>query len=87
MTIPNLICGEFMYEEGEGLEDDEREEYEEMLVKPLAALPGNGISNGSIVTVQSQIQHFSCKLVISHQVYIASQISQKRLLHVHIERY
>lgn len=57
-----------MYEEGEGLEEDEKEEYEPMLRYPLADLPGTGLTNGSILYVQSQAQHFSCRLNIFHKV-------------------
>ena len=37
---PSIMCGEFMYEEGEGLEDDEVAENAAHLCKRLEALPG-----------------------------------------------
>ena len=37
---PSIMCGEFMYEEGEGLEDDEVAENAAHLSKRLEALPG-----------------------------------------------
>ena len=37
---PSIMCGEFMYEEGEGLEDDEVAENAAHLGKRLEALPG-----------------------------------------------
>ena len=39
---PSIMCGEFMYEEGEGLEDDEVAENTAHLNKRLEALPGMG---------------------------------------------
>ena len=40
MHEPSIMCGEFMYEEGEGLEDDEVAENAAHLGKRLEALPG-----------------------------------------------
>ena len=59
-----------MYEEGEGLEEDEKEEYEALLSKPLGSLPGTSLVNGSILDVQDQLQQFSCQIVILHEVHI-----------------
>lgn len=56
-----------MYEEGEGLDEDESEEYTAMLPKTLNDLPGGGLSNGSMVTVQSQAQHFCCTIILSQE--------------------
>lgn len=57
-----------MYEEGEGLDEDEIEEYQRLLPQTLVQLPGGGLKNGSIVTVQDQSQGFSVDLIITHQV-------------------
>ncbi|CAD7698859.1 unnamed protein product [Ostreobium quekettii] len=66
-NMPTIMCGDFLYEEGDGLEDDELEMYSSWLPKTLSALPGGGIGNGAIVDVQDQSQHFSVKIVVSHQ--------------------
>jgi hypothetical protein len=57
-----------MYEEGEGLEEDEVEGYRALLAKALADLPGGGLRHGSILTVQDQSQHFHVEVIITHQV-------------------
>lgn len=64
----NVMSGDFLYEEGEGLEDDEVASYAAMLSRPLSSLPGGGIRHGSQVTVQDQLQHFSVELLVVHQV-------------------
>ncbi|MEW5318053.1 MAG: hypothetical protein WDW38_009306 [Sanguina aurantia] len=63
----NVMSGDFLYEEGEGLEDDEVASYAAMLSTPLSSLPGGGIRHGSQVTVQDQAQHFSVELLLVHQ--------------------
>ncbi len=57
-----------MYEEGEGLEEDEVEANRALLPRHLADLPGGGLRHGSIVTVQDQSQHFHVEVIVSHQV-------------------
>ncbi|GIL50913.1 hypothetical protein Vafri_6998 [Volvox africanus] len=66
VNTPNLLCGGFLYEEGEGLEDDEVEAYTAMLSRTLASLPGGGLRHGSILTVQDQSQHFGVDVIIVH---------------------
>lgn len=68
VTEPNLSCEGFFYEEGEGLEEDEEEEYQGMLETVLTALPGGGIQDGSTVALHSQNQYLHCKIIITHQV-------------------
>ena len=53
---------------GEGLEEDEVQEYAALLPRPLASLPGGGLRHNSIVTVQDQTQHLNVDLLIMHQV-------------------
>lgn len=57
-----------MYEEGEGLEEDEVAANAAHLPKHLAGLPGGGLGHGVICTVEDQSQGFSVELIISHQV-------------------
>ncbi|KAG2496953.1 hypothetical protein HYH03_004959 [Edaphochlamys debaryana] len=66
VNTPNLLAGGFLYEEGEGLEDDEQAAYAALLPRPLAALPGGGLRHGTILTVQDQSQHFSVDLILTH---------------------
>ncbi|GIL75048.1 hypothetical protein Vretifemale_4869 [Volvox reticuliferus] len=66
VNTPNLLCGGFLYEEGEGLEEDEVEAYTAMLPRTLASLPGGGLRHGSILTVQDQSQHFGVDIIIVH---------------------
>ena len=44
------------------------EEYARHLPTPLAALPGGGIHQGSIVVVEDQEQHFQAQLLVEHVV-------------------
>eukprot|EP00798_Chlamydomonas_sp_ICE-L_P025935 gene25935-11613_t len=67
MNTPTLMCGDFMYEEGEGLDEDEIASYSAMLTKPLNKLPGGGLVHGSIVTVSDDSQRFSLELIFSHK--------------------
>ncbi|KXZ51045.1 hypothetical protein GPECTOR_14g32 [Gonium pectorale] len=66
VNTPNLLAGGFLYEEGEGLEEDEVEAYAAMLTKTLAQLPGGGLRHGTILTVQDQSQHFGVELILVH---------------------
>jgi ubiquitin-like 1-activating enzyme E1 B len=67
VSVPMLQCGDFLYEEGEGLEDDEIEMYQALLKRPLAQLPGGGLGTGSIVAVKDETQCFNLELIIVHQ--------------------
>ncbi len=65
---PTLLCGDFMYEEGEGLEEDEVEAFAALLPKPLAALPGGGVQHNSVLMLSDQSQDFSVQLMVAHRV-------------------
>ncbi|KAL4446285.1 hypothetical protein ABPG77_003092 [Micractinium sp. CCAP 211/92] len=67
LIAPSITCGNFTYEEGEGLEEDEVEFYRGMLPRPLSQLPSGGLANGSILEVGDQEQHFKAQLIISHR--------------------
>ncbi|GLC36066.1 hypothetical protein PLESTB_000169600 [Pleodorina starrii] len=66
VSTPNLVCGGFMYEEGEGLDEDEVAAYAALLPRTLSALPGGGLRHGSVLTVQDQSQHFGVDIIIAH---------------------
>ncbi|KAG2449988.1 hypothetical protein HYH02_000092 [Chlamydomonas schloesseri] len=66
VNTPNLMCGGFLYEEGEGLEEDEVAAYAALLPRPLAELPGGGLGHGAILTVQDQSQHWGVDVIIAH---------------------
>lgn len=63
-----ITCGDFMYEEGAGLEPDEVAEYGKLLGLALSTLPGGGLGHGCVVSVQDNAQSLSLQLVITHQV-------------------
>ncbi|KAG1673881.1 hypothetical protein FOA52_012906 [Chlamydomonas sp. UWO 241] len=67
VSVPMLQCGDFLYEEGEGLEEDEIEMYQALLKRPLAKLPGGGLVTGSIVAVKDETQCFNLELIVIHQ--------------------
>jgi len=67
VSVPMLQCGDFLYEEGEGLEEDEVEMYAAMLPRPLSGLPDGGLKHGSILAVTDELQHFKINLIIAHQ--------------------
>ncbi|PNW82850.1 hypothetical protein CHLRE_06g296983v5 [Chlamydomonas reinhardtii] len=66
VNSPNLMCGGFLYEEGEGLEEDEEAAYAALLPRPLRDLPGGGLGHGAILTVQDQSQHWGVDVIIAH---------------------
>jgi ubiquitin-like 1-activating enzyme E1 B len=68
LNEPTLASdGGFMYEEGEGLEDDEKEANERLLPLALAALPGGGVKGGSVLSVTDQSQGGTrVELVVRH---------------------
>ena len=68
MNEPTVMCGNFSYEEGADLEEDEVEANQKLLAIQLNQLPGGGITNGSIVMISDQAQDFSCQMVVSHKV-------------------
>lgn len=64
---PTLMCADFMYEEGEGLEEDEVRSNAALLPRVLRDLPGGGVQHGALLTVEDQEQHFSVDLLVEHQ--------------------
>ncbi len=68
IACPTIECGEFLYEEGEGLEDDEVAMYNSLLPRTLNALPGGGICSGSTVNVQDQLQNLDVQVMVQHVV-------------------
>lgn len=64
---PTIMCDDFVYEEGDDLDEDELAANAANLPKALQALPGGGLKHGSIVQVDDQAQHFKVSLVVSHQ--------------------
>lgn len=67
MNEPTIMAGGFLYEEGEGLEDDEAAANAALLPRPLADLPGGGLGPGALAVVRDQSQDVSLQLVIEHQ--------------------
>ena len=67
MNEPTVMAGGFLYEEGEGLEDDEAAANAALLPRPLAELPGGGLGHGVLANVRDQSQDVSLQLVIEHQ--------------------
>lgn len=68
VACPALECGEFLYEEGEGLEEDEVAMYASLLPRTLAALPGGGVRGGSMVGITDQLQNLNVRLILQHKV-------------------
>jgi ubiquitin-like 1-activating enzyme E1 B len=68
LNEPTLVSDNgFMYEEGEGLEEDEREANAAMLPKVLAELPGGGVKGGAVLSVSDQSQGgVRVELVVRH---------------------
>ena len=67
MNEPTIMAGGFLYEEGEGLEDDEAAANAALLPRPLADLPGGGLGHGALAVLRDQSQDVSLQLVIEHQ--------------------
>ncbi|KAJ9507715.1 hypothetical protein QJQ45_019102, partial [Haematococcus lacustris] len=67
VNVPMLMAGGFMYEEGEGLEEDEVEAYRRMLPLPLAQLPGGALAGGGLMHVSDESQAFTMDLLLQHQ--------------------
>ena len=70
LIAPTLISGSFYWEDpnpsnGEcDLDEDEIEQYSKSLPTALAALPGGGLSAGSVVAVKDQAQAIDLQLLI-----------------------
>jgi len=65
---PYILAGNFSYEEGEGLEDDEVEGNARHLPRLMKDLPGGGLGQGVVMAVKDQSQEFEVEVIITHQV-------------------
>lgn len=66
---PTVMCENFLYEEGDDLEEDEVEEYAKLLPKTIAQLPGSIVHNTRL-EVTDQAQNLKVTLVLQQQVRI-----------------
>ena len=64
---PMVTLDNFLYEEGDDLDEDERAESAAHLPTALAALPGGGVRHGARVTVTDQTQDMTVTLVVQHE--------------------
>jgi hypothetical protein len=64
---PTVMCENFLYEEGDDLDEDEVEEYAKLLPKTIASLPGN-VSHNKRLDVTDQTQNLKVTLVLQQQV-------------------
>ena len=68
VNLPSVQMGEvILHEEGDGLDEDEVEEYEALGKRVLSALPGGGVKHGSILMVEDFSQDMKFELMISHR--------------------
>lgn len=68
LVAPSISTeGGFLYEEGEGLEEDEVAAYGKLLGRPLDALPGGGLGGGVVAAVTDQATDLALSLVIIHR--------------------
>jgi len=68
MIAPSVRTdGGLGYEEGDDLEDDEREMYNSMLPKALVDLPGGGITADTVLEVDDFDQELQMKIVVHHK--------------------
>ncbi|KAK9841863.1 hypothetical protein WJX81_007903 [Elliptochloris bilobata] len=67
MNEPTIMACGFMYEEGEGLQDDEVAANAALLPRVLADLPGGGLGHGVLAVVRDQSQDVTLQLLIEHQ--------------------
>jgi hypothetical protein len=65
---PMITVDNFMYEEGDDLDEEEAAENEAHRPSPLAELPGGGIRHNAHVSVTDQVQDVAMTLVINHEV-------------------
>ena len=65
---PTITLQNFMYEEGDDLDDEEKEENEEHLPKTLAELPGGGVEHNARLVVTDVAQDMSITVIIQQQV-------------------
>ena len=71
-VAPIVTLDAFMYEEGEDLDEEEREENAAHLPKALAALPGGGVQHNARVIVTDQLQDMTVTLVVQQAVRSAA---------------
>jgi hypothetical protein len=64
---PTVMCDNFLYEEGDDLDEDEVDEYSKLLPKAIACLPGN-IAHNSRLEVSDQTQSLKVTIVLQQQV-------------------
>ena len=57
----------FQYDEGEGLEADEIEDYAAYLPEKMIDLPAGGAVHNTVLEIQDQRQHVKLQMLISHQ--------------------
>jgi Ubiquitin/SUMO-activating enzyme ubiquitin-like domain len=65
---PIVTLENFQYEEGDDLDEAEREENAEHLPTPLAQLPGGGVAHGMRFAVTDTVQDMTVTLVMQHAV-------------------
>lgn len=58
---------DFLFEEGEFLEEDEIEANNKYLAMPLSKLPGGGIVNNSVVTVTDEGSNLKVPVIVIHE--------------------
>lgn len=64
---PTVLCGDFFYEEGDDLDEDEVEEYSKFLPKTISTLPGN-VAHNTRLEVTDSAQNLKVTLVLQQQV-------------------
>lgn len=70
MVEPCLSYGEesmFMYEEGEGLDPEEVQEYAGYLPLVISDLPAGGIKHGTLIRITDQRQHLDFEINVGHE--------------------
>ena len=70
LVEPCIYAGNFLYDEGEGLEDDEIAAMAAKLGTALQELPGGGLGHGTVADISDQSQGLEFQLHIVHQVII-----------------
>ena len=56
-----------LHEEGEGLEEDEIEQYEALGARALTALPSGGVVHGKILSISDYSQNLDFELMVTHR--------------------
>jgi hypothetical protein len=73
---PMVTLENFMYEEGDDLTEEERDENEAHLSKTLAALPGGGMKHNMRVIVTDQVQDMTVTLIVQQAVWPPPAVAQ-----------